>query len=154
MDNTDIQKYSRLGIAALLPGLVHAHENLGRQIEQLRNMLADLQAEHPKPKGKRHTVWSDLNAEQRSVEMKRRRAVAQAKREAARKLHPRDSEHPKHAEWVQKMSAVTKKNWAALNAREHRARLDRMRAGKGRSKKRLPTVHLAKNQAENVGAVA
>jgi hypothetical protein len=81
--------------------------------------------------------WSGMTAEERSVEMKRRQAVAEAKRAAKRGetvkvkgMHPRDPNHPGHNQWIERLRASQKRAWASRGKKQQRVQLEKMRAGK------------------------
>jgi hypothetical protein len=86
----------------------------------------------PKSKSKRgkasSNYWDKMTPSERSAEMSRRQQVAQTKRNA--KLHPRDSNHPKHAEWIETMRAATKKRWEGMTAAQRKKRLKAMSVGR------------------------
>ena len=132
--------YEQMGIAALLPGMVHAVELMENQINQMRARLAALQEDaaparrvgRPRGTATNGTVRSGWPAdpEERKLEMARRRA----KRAANLKLHPRDPRHPQHAEWVAKVSKAAKKRWNSMSPDQREARLKSMAAGQSRNK--------------------
>ena len=81
--------------------------------------------------------WSGMTAEERSVEMKRRQAVTEAKRAAKRGetvkvegMHPRDPNHPGHNQWIERLRASQKRAWASRGKKQQRVQLEKMRAGK------------------------
>ena len=71
--------------------------------------------------------WAKMTPEQRSAEIKRRRAnITHAK------LHPRDPRHPEHEAWVEKMREVNRKRWASMSKAERKRRSDAMVAGRAK----------------------
>lgn len=75
--------------------------------------------------------WANMSKAERSVEMKRRQMVAQLNRGGPRmqkptKMHPRDPNHPGHAEWLQKISKANRKHWASLSASARKKQIKNM----------------------------
>jgi hypothetical protein len=99
-------------------------ENARGFVEQLRERL--------KPTGK--SGWP-ADPKERSREMKRRQAVARAKKageppavKLAKALHPRDPNHPRHKQWLKKLRESNRRYWGGLSAEERKARVDTMLA--------------------------
>lgn len=79
--------------------------------------------------------WADMTPEQRSVEMKRRQAVARGEAPSMRadgltkpKLHPRDPRSPEHGKWLETMRRTQKKRWKNMPPAERTAQLKKMAA--------------------------
>lgn len=124
----------RLGRDIALPGVDLA-------IELLQQLRADLMAGAPaetepvvatrrgRPLKPGSRSWGNLTAEERSAEMKRRMAVAQAKRGKTIKipgLHPRDPKHPGHDAWIEKMKAAQRKAWDSMSPAQQKAKNRKM----------------------------
>lgn len=140
-------QYARMGMAAMLPGMIRAHEVLGEEIERLRAFLGGADAEEvPATTNGRRNPWAGMSLAERRAEVARRMAVAAGaapsrdkreykrarieEKQAAVKLHPRDPRHPGHAEWVETMRQTKKANWARMPKAQRKARLDKMAAAK------------------------
>ena len=116
-----------MGLAAMLPGMVRAHELLGQQIAAMQAQLAGLQnggGRKPGPQTEqarakiaeaRRGYWAKMTPEERSAEMKRRGGIAK-KRAEGKPTHPRDPRHPKHAEYVEKLRVAGAARWARERA--------------------------------------
>jgi len=125
--------YAQMGMAALLPGMVHMLDVLQRHVDEFRRELDQLQNgasvkltnRAARAKSKQAKGWSDDPAE-RSAEMRRRMQVRLAKKAT----HPRDPNHPGHEEWSKKVSAASKSRWKKMTVAQRKARLDAMAAGK------------------------
>jgi hypothetical protein len=140
--NDDVTKYAHMGMAALLPGMMHMLDMMQRQIDEFRARLNGAQAQprrvegatklgRPRKnveavEGRASSGWP-ADPEERRAEMRRRQAVAKAKRTA--KLHPRDAAHPGHAAWVEKIGKVQRARWKKMTPRERNERLAKMQAG-------------------------
>jgi hypothetical protein len=94
----DTTELAAMGIAALLPGMVHAHEKLGKEIEHMRGMLNSLQ--HPVKRGRppasakadpeprprktrkkaKNFGWNGMSPEERKEEMRRRVALGKSRK--------------------------------------------------------------------------
>jgi hypothetical protein len=76
-DDTELKQYAQFGMAAMLPGMIHAREILDRRIREMQEQLAGLQ-DGKKQDGRRNNkggaaaYWAKLTPEERSAEMKRR----------------------------------------------------------------------------------
>jgi cell division septum initiation protein DivIVA len=167
MDIDKLEFSPNVGMAAvlhaILPGMIHMHEELGKEIERIKTKLATLQGQAASPVSKparaRSTgqarskesggYWSNMTAEQRSAEMMRRM------KKRSKKLHPRDSKHPDHEKWKLDISKRRKAAWAALGPRRQKARLAKMLAGQGRMRKKAkptPTVRALREADERAVA--
>lgn len=117
--------YAKMGMAAMLPGMVHMLELMQAEVDNFRTQLAALQGQEA-VEGKRHGPrggamgWPD-DPEERKAEMRRRMAVAKKKRGGLN------------------LSEQRKKAWAALSPAKRRARLAAMAAGK----QQPPVVRMA-----------
>jgi hypothetical protein len=90
---TTVEKYTAMGMAALLPGMVHILDMVQREVEGLRRLLAEVQgrnlggrprknaAPDETPKLKLNRGWPD-DPEERKAECMRRRRVAAKNRKA------------------------------------------------------------------------
>lgn len=134
--NEEITNYAQMGMTALLPGMVHMLDMMQRQIDSFRAQLnGGAQIEHKRerprknadiklPSNRGRSGWSDDPAE-RAAEMRRRQAVARAKKAT----HPRDPNHPGHAEWVEKIGKVQRERWKKMTKTQKADRLAKMKAG-------------------------
>jgi len=151
---TEISNYERMGIAAMLPGMVHAVEIMQTQINAMRERLALLESGAPRRGGRPRTrpaqaddtdargvplksdYWRSMTPEQRSAEMRRRFA----KRASSKATHPRDPEHPDHEAWARKTKRSNRKFWDSLSPRQRKQKIAAMAAA--RAAKRIPSVKL------------
>lgn len=128
------------------PAMLRTLEKAGIELPQL-----PAPARRGRPPGKSRGMkgyWAKMTPEQRGAEMQRRKDVTAgvapardprtkpAQPEVPRvKLvqpnHPRNANHPKHAEWLAKMRKANKKSWAGLTPAERRARNATMLKGRG-----------------------
>jgi hypothetical protein len=87
--DNDIATYAQMGIAAMLPGMVHAVEILQAQIDAFKARLAGLQNGHAPEQSRRSVAngqnsqkyWSKLTPQQRKAEMRRRFLKGQRKKD-------------------------------------------------------------------------
>jgi hypothetical protein len=112
--------YAKMGMAAMLPGMVHMLELMQAEVDNFRTQLAALQGQEaaaddlpqkPKDARARASGWPD-DPEERKAEMARRMKKA-------------------------KMSKAAKARWGSMTAKERKARLAAMQAGKA------PVVRMA-----------
>lgn len=101
-----------------------------------------------RPPGKKaaRSAWTGMSAEERSIEMKRRMAVSQAKRGVKVKipgLHPRDPKHPGHDAWVEKMRASQKRQWAAISPAQRKTRQRKMQKGRMTAREAINEIQVA-----------
>ncbi len=119
--NPETNRYATMGMAALLPGMVHMLELMQAEIDKFRNQLAQLQeasepAEERNPRKARGLSGWPADPEERKAEMARRMKVAAAKKKGS------------------KLSEERKKLWASMSPAKRKKRLAAMIAG--RQKKR------------------
>jgi hypothetical protein len=137
----DDNQYAQMGMAAMLPGMVHMLEIMQNEVDNMRTQLAALQGQaamtsQPKrkkpvgrPSGKSRGLsgWP-ADPDERKEEMQRR-------------MSKWKTPHP------QKQSALSKrrkKAWAALSPAKRKARLAAMAAGrKVKAKLNAPVVRMA-----------
>ena len=155
-ENTN--KYTQMGIAALLPGMQFMVEQMQRILEDQRLLLSSLQNGQPKRRGRTpqdqatDQVMSirpyppeavvHVKSPRRSAAGKHgwagmtaeERSAEMKRRVAARhaNLHPRDARHPEHDQWIATMKRVQKKRWAAMTLKERAERQAKMQAGKAK----------------------
>lgn len=132
--------YAQMGMAALLPGMQHMLELMQAHLDDFKQQLAELQEPGHRPVGRppgstraagARGAWAGMTAEERNVEMKRRRDVARGLAKGKPRRNPvKDSA----------LSLERKQQWAALSPKERKRRLAAMRAGK---EKQTQTVKLA-----------
>jgi hypothetical protein len=130
LKNTETSKYAQMGMAALLPGMQYMIERMQEQLDEMRLHLAALQGA-PALAAKAETrgsSWKSLTPEERSAEMKRRRAVAGSRKGAAKR-------------WA-KMTKKQREEWKA-----------KIQDGRKRAKK-VPTVAAAKAAGKLDGRAA
>jgi hypothetical protein len=126
-----LDMYTQMGMAALLPGMQYALEQMHKLVEDFREQLAGLQNGSGKTTtnkvGKKIATgyWDKMTPEQRSAEMKRRMASRSG-------LHPRDSKHPKHNEWLRKVRLANRRRWESMTPQQQREQMSA--AGAGRTK--------------------
>jgi hypothetical protein len=159
-DDIDIDELAQIGAAALLPGMRHliklmtaAYQEQASLFQALRNVV-DVPAAAPlvppaRRLGRPPKVVKDqvrvatgasswpTDPEERSKEMKRRQALARARREGGEVkavkipgMHPRDVRHPNHAAWVEKMQRVNKAAWERLSPKQRKQRVGRALEGR------------------------
>lgn len=122
-DRAETTSYAQMGMAAMLPGMVHMLELMQAEVDRFRQQLAGLQGAVQNGTGKLASGWPADPAE-RSAEMRRRMAVGKAKRNLSSEA----------------LSAERKKQWDAQPAKVRKARLAKMLAG--RMAKKVPAVKL------------
>jgi hypothetical protein len=138
-EDPDTSIYAQMGLAAMLPGMVHMLEMMQTEVDNMRTQLAALQGQaamgsQPKrrtgrPRGisKGLSGWP-ADPEERKLEMQRRMAkwkVKQPQKESA-------------------LSKQRKRAWAALSPAKRKARLAAMQAGKKtQAKLKAPVVRMA-----------
>jgi hypothetical protein len=137
-ENSEVNRYAQMGMAALLPGMQHMVDLMQRQLDEMRQQLAVLQEEPlPKARGKRISAgksgWGGMSAAERSAEMQRRIVVR--KRNQAAKLNPRHKDHPDHAQWVANLAKAGRARWAKKTKAEKEAWKAAMAAGKVKARK-------------------
>jgi len=116
--------YAQMGMAAMLPGMVHMLELMQAEVDNMRAQLAAMQngairRRGPgRPKVEKKNGWP-VDPAARSREMKRRRAVADKRLKAEGR-----------ATVLEQLSKQRKKAWAALPAKEKKRRLAAMVAGR------------------------
>lgn len=105
--DADLKKYAMSGMAAFLPGMTYMVELMTKQLEEFRLQLAGMQGmeamEAEPANGRRYPQkggWSSMTAEERSEEMKRRRAVGIRKKSGWDGM----SAEERSAEMVRRMS--------------------------------------------------
>jgi hypothetical protein len=131
-DLHDVNRYAVSGMAAFLPGMQYMVELMQRQLDEFRQELALFQALDDKraaPKKAAKGAWAGMTAKERSAEMKRRLAARAAKKTA--KLHPRDSRHPGHDAWREKMRVAQKKRWNSLTEPQKKQQMRKMAKARG-----------------------
>jgi hypothetical protein len=144
-------------MASMIPGMQYMLERMQAELDVMRARLTAAQAVEARgvnaprlgrPPGKRgpggpaRSGWSNMTAEERKVEMRRRMALAAQKRNGtaraavnelngkpARKLVPRDLAHPDHDKWAKKQSRRMKAKWAGYTPAERQARVQAAAAG-------------------------
>lgn len=126
----ELRVYAMSGMAAFLPGMQYMMELMQRQFDELRGQLALMQTGTKEKSHSNGHGWGDMSAEERSTEMKRRRAVSKHKQAAAR--HPRDKDHPDHAKWVAKLAKGRKAAWDRKPKAEKEAWKTAMKAAKAK----------------------
>ena len=128
-----LDKFSQMGIAALLPGMRYMRELMDEEVARLSARLGMAQEEpriielkplgRPKGSKNRKSGWP-AGKLAREREAARRRGVALARREAGEeegapkkarepKLHPRDPKHKGHKAWLAKLAKSQKLAWKA-----------------------------------------
>jgi len=131
------------GLAALLPGMIRLREVVDAYIVRIQRKLGAIQNGHaalvPKrgrpPKADKTQAgtplrtagkgssWAALSPDERSREMKRRMAVANAKRTAAQQAEADAKRH-------ESASRAAKARWANMSKAKQKARMAAMRAAK------------------------
>jgi hypothetical protein len=124
-------EYAQMGMAAMLPGMVHMLELMQQQVDDFRTRLAALQGQaamqgssRPARNGRLASGWP-ADPEERSREMKRRMKVSKSNNSKPSAL-----------------SVERKKAWEALSPAKKKKRLAAMLAG--RKAKVTPVVQLEK----------
>jgi hypothetical protein len=120
------------------PAMLRTLEKAGIELPQLP---APAKAKRTKAaKG----YWAKMTHAERSAEMRRRQAVAAGtepakprvklakpgKRKLIQPNHPRNPDHPKHAEWLAKTRRANRKSWASMTPEARKARIDAAQAGR------------------------
>ncbi len=175
-ENAD--RFTAMGIAAMLPGMQYAIERMQKTLDETREMLVALQqgrngglvieasprppwaprrgrppgsqnkaqppvallagADENTPKSNRYAAvakrsglgrgsyWRTLTPEERSKEMKRRMAVAEARKAGitlnkhGRRLRTQDPGHPGHEAWIEKLRKASKNAYASKTPAERK----------------------------------
>jgi hypothetical protein len=129
--------YAQMGLATLIPGMQRMIELMQGELDKMHAQLARLQGASPRKVLTRGTVgrprkvstgatgWPS-DPEERSREMRRRMKVRAAKKAT----HPRDPNHPGHAEWKKNVSAAAKKRWADMSFKARKERMAKMTEAK------------------------
>jgi hypothetical protein len=144
--NDETTTYAHLGMAAMLPGMAHMVSLMQRALDEMREALGQAQGVRGpykklgRPRNNIGGVRAEVarsgwpaDPEERSKEMKRRQAVA--------------AKNKNHEKAAKRASIAAKKRWDSMSAKQRKARLAAMVAG--RSKKRVdkalaaPTVRMA-----------
>lgn len=104
-----------------------------------------------KPNGGSAGYWAKMTPEERSAEMTRRMQKS-GRAKTAKKLHPRDKDHPKHAEWLANMTAAVRKKWKSYSPREQKRRMKAtaqasVAAAAARRAAKVPTVAMMREIA-------
>jgi hypothetical protein len=157
--------YEQMGMAALIPGMQYLIDKMQAQLDELREQLAAVQnggaptvtlarrgrppkevataEEAAKFKRKSKAVsgyWAKMTDEERSVEMKRRRALGKANRqpvdgvelsaEELDRLHPRDARSPRHQAYVRKLRKSVNNFWARMTDEQRAEHIAKTQAGR------------------------
>ena len=142
-EDPDTGIYAQMGLAAMLPGMVHMLEMMQTEVDNMRTQLAAMQGQaamgeprrrgpgkrkpgygYALPEGAKGLTGWPADPEERKLEMQRRMAkwkVKQPQKESA-------------------LSKQRKRAWAALSPAKRKARLAAMAAGK---QKNAPVVRMA-----------
>ena len=115
---TEIMRLASFGAAALLPGMVRMLEVNQAKVNEMRALIEAVEgAAFPKRRGRPPQT----------------RLLEAPKAEGARRLHPRDKEHPKHEEWLRTISAAQKKLYRNMTPAQRAERNRKIQAGKRRA---------------------
>ena len=161
----NLDELSRIGLAALLPGMRRMIELMTKAYEEQHEKLARLQdngtgltrngkktRDRPNPEGqpkKKGGSWGSLTKEERSAEMKRRQQVAETNKRSRAQVaatHPRDPNHPKHAQWVKNLQKSSKAYWDRMSEAQRKGKTATMVAARVKAVKakkkaaQVPTV--------------
>jgi len=120
--------YAAAGLAAMIPGMQYAIDQMQKQLDEMKARLMTLQGGAPARRGR-----PPADPEARSREMKRRIAVSRGKAVPKSATHPRDRNHPEHAAWLRKMKRAQKKRWEAMTPIVREAQLATMAAGRSKA---------------------
>lgn len=120
-------RFSQMGIAALLPGMQFMIDEMQEVAARLRQTLYALQDDAPKRRGRPPGSG---------------KAVAGiTTRGTPAKLHPRDPRHPEHEAWAEMMSKAQKKRWNNLSAAARKKQIAKMTAGTRRAHRQVQAVN-------------
>lgn len=170
----NLDELSRIGLAALLPGMRRMIELMTKAYEEQHEKLARLQdngtglTRSGKKLGRPRTTlakadvggeaiksksggasWANMTKEERSAEMKRRQQVAETNKRSraqAAATHPRDPNHPKHAQWVKNLQKSSKAYWDRMSEAQRKGKTATMVAARVKAVKakkkatQVPTV--------------
>src|SRR5215471_19036285 len=109
-------QFSRMGMAAMLPGMQYMVEMMQRQLDEFRERLNAYQPKRGRPR--KHPVESLFDE-----------ATGQ-------RLHPRDAQHPEHAAWLAQVRESNAAKWASLSPKQRKQRIAKM--GASQKRKRSP----------------
>ena len=142
MKTNGIDKFSQMGVAAMIPGMQHMIELMQTELNRMRSLLDAAQngvAIEARGPGERKSGWP-ADPLERSKEMARRMGVAAARREAGetrsakstkiKGMHPRDPNHPGHDAWLGKLRKAQKRYWGGLSVKGQKAKIAKMLAGR------------------------
>jgi hypothetical protein len=130
--NRETTTYAQMGMAALIPGMQYMIEHMQKELDSMREYLGILQTadddggdkgpmKNPKRVKGSQGPWKDMTPEERSIEMRRRMAVARGEKPARKQAKPvKDSA----------LSQERRKAWAALSPKKRKERLAKMAAGR------------------------
>lgn len=122
---------------AIVEGQLHAangHDDgkikmsMQRTMAKIGHPLPELPAPEKKRKYVRraagNSYWDSMTPEERKAEMARRYQARgkKKKRRLVQPNHPRNADHPKHAEWLVKMRAANRASWDRMTPAKRRAR--------------------------------
>jgi hypothetical protein len=149
LSDRDLQ-LMQMGRATVIPGFQKAIDVLERRhtpsaaaaVAELRRLEPAKPTVERRSKGSK-SYWAKMTPEERTIEMRRRRGVADAKKVA--KLHPSNKNHPDHDKWRKKLGDTRRKEWAALSPRQRKQRVKKLRDGKAaKAQATTPTVILGR----------
>jgi hypothetical protein len=120
---------------AIVEGQLHAAANghddgkikmsMQRTMAKIGHPLPELPAPVVKRKRAASGYWAKMTPEERKAEMSRRyqmRGKKKSRKRLVQPNHPRNADHPKHAEWLVKMRVANRASWDRMTPAKRRAR--------------------------------
>ena len=115
---TEIMRLASFGAAALLPGMVRMLEVNQAKVNEMRALIDAVEgAALPKRRGRPPQAL----------------LLEAPKVEAARGLHPRDKEHPKHEEWLRNVTVASRKHYQSMTPAQRVKWQKNIQAGRRRA---------------------
>src|SRR4030095_7113317 len=149
MKQTD--RFTIFGLASVMPGLQYAIEILTEARDQIQARIHGAEeavgsrrfdseppeevpavALAPATNGAgQKAYWARMTAKQRKAEMKRRGLLRNINKLKKKANHPRDVGHPKHKQWVKKVSEARRRQVDAMTPEERKAHFGGIARKKG-----------------------
>lgn len=145
-----------VGMGALLSGLEYARDILGMYANDIRAAMAAAQSDVAEPLRKKRPGfspsvrealneakggWASMTPEERSAEMKRRRAVAEQNKQLGPMVnHPRDPRHPNHDRWIANLRKSQKKYWNNMTPAQKKAKIAALAVNRSKPSPKMENV--------------
>ena len=133
--SSEITEYAAMGMAAMLPGMIHARELLDRRIQEMQAQLAALQSgggakkQQQRDGTKIRAYWASMTPEERSAEMTRRSMVGRRHISPEGRANIAEAQRKRWAKTkdarVARASAAAKARWSKMTKKERSAEFKR-----------------------------